>query len=89
MRVVKAFNIVGNAYWGTRSSRRALLITFICGNDPAAKSTVTELLQKLGWPVTDIGGIEGARLLEPLCILWVLYGMRTGAWNHAFKMLRK
>jgi predicted dinucleotide-binding enzyme len=61
---------------------------FICGNDDAAKKIVTEICMKFGWPVTDIGGIEGARLLEPLCILWVLYGIRTGGWNHALKMLR-
>jgi hypothetical protein len=24
-----------------------------------------------------------------MCILWVAYGMRSGGWNHAFKMLRK
>ena len=33
--------------------------------------------------------IEGARLLEPMCILWISYGMRTNTWNHAFKLLRK
>ena len=37
----------------------------------------------------DIGGIEGARVLEPLCILWVIYGMRTHTFDHAFKLLRK
>jgi predicted dinucleotide-binding enzyme len=62
---------------------------FICGNDPSAKETVTTLLATLGWPATDIGGIEGSRVLEPLCILWVGFGMVTGSWNHAFKMLRK
>ena len=25
----------------------------------------------------------GARLLEPLCILWVVCGARTGTWGHA------
>ena len=46
----------------------------------------------LGWraePPLDTGGIEGARLLEPMCILWVNYGVRTGNWaGHAFKLLR-
>ena len=52
--------------------------------------TITEVCNSFGWPeVIDLGGIEGARLLEPLCILWVLYGVKTGGWNHAFKMLRK
>ena len=32
---------------------------------------------------------EGARLLEPMCWLWVMVGARTGAWNHAFTLVRK
>jgi predicted dinucleotide-binding enzyme len=45
------------------------------GDDPAAEATVTELLNDFGWPsVIDTGGIEGARLLEPLTILWVVVG---------------
>jgi predicted dinucleotide-binding enzyme len=63
---------------------------FICGNDPDAKAVVTELCTELGWPGSiDVGGIEGSRLLEPMCILWVTYAMRSGGWNHAFKLLRE
>jgi len=36
-----------------------------------------------------VGGIEGARLLESMCILWTLYGVRTNTWKHAFKLLRR
>jgi hypothetical protein len=50
---------------------------------------VTEICKSFGWPAIDIGGIEGARLLEPLCILWVMYAIRTGSHDHAFKLLRK
>jgi 8-hydroxy-5-deazaflavin:NADPH oxidoreductase len=62
---------------------------FICGNDAAAKKTMTDLLTAFGWNTIDIGGIEGARLLEPLGILWVAYGLRTNSWDHTFKLLRK
>jgi len=88
-KVVKAFNIVGNASMVQPSFPGGPPDMFICGNDEGAKHTVTELLAALGWPSLDIGGIEGSRLLEPLCILWVVYGVRTGGWRHAFKMLRK
>lgn len=88
-KVVKAFNIVGSAHMVKPSFPGGPPDMFICGNDPGAKRSVTGLLEAFGWPVVDIGGIEGARLLEPLCILWVLYGVKTGAWNHAYKMLRK
>jgi 8-hydroxy-5-deazaflavin:NADPH oxidoreductase len=88
-RVVKAFNTVGHAHMVNPDFPGGPPDMFICGNDAEAKSTVTGLLSALGWPAIDIGGIEGARLLEPLCILWVLYGIRGGGWNHAFKLLKK
>ena len=88
-KVVKAFNIVGHAHMVHPNFPGGPPDMFICGNDAGAKKTVTEFLTAFGWPTTDIGGIEGARLLEPLCILWVIYGATTGSWNHAFKMLRK
>jgi len=62
---------------------------FIGGNDADAKATVTEILTQFKWNIVDLGGIEASRLLEPLCILWVVYGIRTGGWRHAFKMLKK
>jgi 8-hydroxy-5-deazaflavin:NADPH oxidoreductase len=40
-----------------------------------------------GKVLIDTGGIEGARLLEPLTILWVVVGLRRGAWDHAFKVV--
>ena len=64
---------------------------FICGNDEEAKRMVIEsILTPFGWEDTiDIGGIEGARLLEPLAMLWITHYFRTGNGNHAFKLLRK
>lgn len=88
-RVVKAFNIVGNPHMFRPDFPGGPPDMFICGNDESAKVVVTEILTAFGWPVTDIGGIEGARLLEPLCILWVTYGVRAGSFNHAFKVLRR
>lgn len=88
-RVVKAFNIVGNAHMFKPQFPSGPPDMFICGNDGDAKKAVTDLLTAFGWNTIDIGGIEGARLLEPICVLWVLYGLRTNTWNHAFKLLRK
>lgn len=87
--VVKAFNIVGNAHMVDPKFEGGPPDMFICGNDADAKKTVTGFLTAFDWETIDIGGIEGARLLEPMCILWVLYGIRGGSWNHAFKLLRK
>ena len=88
-RVVKAFNSVGNAHMVNPSFPGGPPDMFIAGNDADAKRAVTELLTAFGWSTIDVGGIEGARLLEPLCILWVGYGIATGTWDHAFKLLRK
>jgi hypothetical protein len=89
-RVVKAFNTIGNAHMVNPTFADGPPDMFICGNDAEAKWIVSELCTELGWPgAIDIGGIEGARLLEPLCILWVTYAMQSGGWNHAFKLLRE
>src|SRR5437762_1487428 len=54
-----------------------------------AKQTVTGILRDFGWPATDIGGIEGARYLEPLAMLWIVVGSRANHWAQAFKLLKK
>jgi hypothetical protein len=88
-KVVKAFNIVGHQHMIHPDFPAGPPDMFYCGNDAAAKRTVDRILIDFGWNTIDIGGIEGARLLEPMCILWVLYGARGGGWNHAFKLLKK
>ncbi|HSP64816.1 MAG TPA: hypothetical protein VLO10_01370, partial [Candidatus Deferrimicrobium sp.] len=62
---------------------------FLCGNDAAAKQTVSELLTECGWPPLDVGTIEAARMLEPLALLWVVYAIAHGSSDHAFKLLRR
>jgi predicted dinucleotide-binding enzyme len=87
--VVKAFNTVGYAHMFKPDFPGGPPDMFICGNDAGAKRTVTDILKDFGWPAIDIGGIEGSRLLETLCVLWVGYAMSSGSTNHAFKLLRK
>jgi 8-hydroxy-5-deazaflavin:NADPH oxidoreductase len=87
-RVVKAFNTVGNAQMINPRLGGGPPDMFLCGNDDDAKKIVSQICEHFGWGVIDIGGIEGARLLEPMCLVWVLYGARSGTWNHAFKLLR-
>ncbi len=62
---------------------------FICGNDANAKRQVVEILHLFGWDVEDMGSIEAARAIEPLCMLWCIPGLRENRWFHAFKLLRK
>lgn len=88
-KVVKAFNTVGNTHMVNPQFPGGPPDLFLCGNDESAKRTVSQLCQSLGWPTIDIGGIEGARLLEPLAMLWITCYFRTNSANHAFKLLRK
>ena len=87
-KVVKAFNSVGHAHMVEPKFTGGPPDMFICGEDASAKQVAAGFCKNFGWGVVDVGGIEGARLLEPLCILWVEYGLRSKSWNHAFKLLR-
>ena len=60
---------------------------FICGNDEAAKKTVSGILDQFGWETADMGKAEAARAIEPLCILWCIPGFLRNDWVHAFKLL--
>jgi len=60
---------------------------FICGNDPAAKKTVSGILDQFGWETADMGAVEAARAIEPLCMLWCIPGFLRQDWVHAFKLL--
>lgn len=88
-RVVKCFNTVGAPHMFKPDFEGGPPDMFICGNDEGAKKKVSELLHEFGWNTVDIGGIDGSRHLEPMCMVWVLSAMKAGAWNQAFKLLRK
>ena len=88
--VVKAFNIVGNSLMFRPSAPHGPPDMYICGNDAGAKKQVEKLLHDFGWPsILDIGGIEGSRELESLCILWVKSAAGLGNFHVAFRLLGK
>ena len=85
-----AFNVVGTPHYVHPEFPNGPPTMFICGNDDGAKKDVIDnILIKFGWETIDIGGIEAARLLEPLALLWITHYFRTGTGDHAFKLLRK
>lgn len=61
---------------------------FICGNNADAKNGVIEILERFGWEIEDMGLVEAARAIEPLCILWCIPGFLHNQWMHAFKLLK-
>jgi predicted dinucleotide-binding enzyme len=88
VRFVKAFNSVGASLMVDPQLPGGPPTMFICGNDPAAKDAVAGILDEFGWEAEDLGGVEAARAIEPLCILWCIPGFLRGTWEHAFKLLR-
>jgi predicted dinucleotide-binding enzyme len=86
-RFVKAFNSVGNLRMVNPQFKGGKPTMFICGNDEAAKRTVRGILDQFGWETADMGKVEAARAIEPLCMLWLIPGFLRNEWSHAFKLL--
>jgi 8-hydroxy-5-deazaflavin:NADPH oxidoreductase len=87
---VKAFNSIGSALMVNPEFGDDTKPTmFICGNNDDAKKKVHEILEKFGFEVEDMGKVESARAIEPLCILWCIPGFLRNQWSHAFKLLKK
>ena len=87
-KVVKAFNTLGannltNLQFGSENAS-----TFICGDDPEAKSKVAQLAQEVGFDAVDCGPLANAVLLESLTKLWVQISRSYGR-EIAFKLLRR
>ena len=86
---VKALNSIGSTGMINPDFGGAKPTMFICGNDENAKKKTSEILEKFGFEVVDMGKAESARAIEPLCILWCIPGFIRNEWTHAFKLLRK
>jgi predicted dinucleotide-binding enzyme len=86
---VKVFNSVGARQMINPSFAGGKPTMFICGNDAAAKKAVERVLDQFGWETEDMGAVEAARAIEPLCMLWCIPGVARNDWSpHAFKLLK-
>lgn len=88
VRFVKAFNSVGSSRMVNPKFSAGKPTMFICGDDEAAKKTVSNILDQFGWETADMGKAIAARAIEPLCMLWCIPGFLRNEWTHAFKLLR-
>jgi predicted dinucleotide-binding enzyme len=88
-RFVKAFSCVGNAQMVDPDFGGVKPTMFICGDDASAKAEVEKVLRAFGWEWEDMGGVEAARAIEPLCMLWCIPGLLRNQWSHAFRLLKK
>jgi predicted dinucleotide-binding enzyme len=87
-RFVKAFNSVGSGFMVRPRFAAGKPAMFICGDDAAAKGTVTQLLTELGWQAEDVGPAALGHAVEALCQLWCAPGFLRNDWAHAFAMFR-
>ncbi len=67
---VKAFSCVGSGFMVNPQFPGGPPTMFICGNNAQAKEVVKGILSQFGWETEDMGVVESARGIEPLCILW-------------------
>ena len=63
---VKAFSMIGGPHM-VNPEFSATPTMFICGNDPAAKKSVSGILTQFGFEPEDMGAATAARAIEPLC----------------------
>jgi predicted dinucleotide-binding enzyme len=92
-RFVKAFSCVGSALmvdprFREPDGRVVKPTMFVCGNDASAKAEVEKVLARFGWEWEDMGGVEAARAIEPLAVLWCVPGFQKNEWSHAFRWLK-
>jgi predicted dinucleotide-binding enzyme len=87
-RFVKAFSSVSSARMVNPRFEGGKPSMFICGNDDDAKQVVTGILEQFGWETEDMGAVEAARAIEPLCMLYCILGFNRDQWTHAFKLLK-
>ncbi len=85
---VKAFNSVGAHLMVNPSYPAGKPSMFICGNNDSAKKETNEILDLFGWETVDMGKVESARAIEPLCMLWCIPGFINNQWSHSFKLLK-
>ena len=86
---VKAFNSVGASRMVNPEFKAGRPTMFICGNEDGAKAITTQILEQFGWETADMGKVEAARAIEPLCMLWCTLGFTKNEWTHAFKLLHQ
>jgi 8-hydroxy-5-deazaflavin:NADPH oxidoreductase len=77
-KVVKAFNtIFASLFDGSVASTKNIPV-FLAGNDAAAVDAVAELVAKAGFSSEKTGGLDAAKLLEPLGMLNIRLGYGLG-----------
>lgn len=88
-RVVKTLNTLTASLMVHPETLGSSSTVFVSGDDPSAKTAVTELLRAFGHDdVLDLGGIETARGAEMLLPLWLRLMQALGTAEFNVKVVR-
>lgn len=77
-RVVKAFNTIFAQLLAPESRARKSLQVFVAGDDAAAKATVSELAQSIGFEAVESGPLSNSRFIEPIGEMNIHFGYFLG-----------
>lgn len=88
-RVVKAFNCVGFEVMLDPAFPSGRAVMPIAGDDPSARAIVAALGAAAGFDVIDLGGLEGAPLIEGFARLWIRMMMSGSGRDFAFGLLKR
>ena len=90
LRVVKSLHtMTAHLMTGPKALAGGDFSTFVCGDDPAAKELVTDVLTQLGHrDVIDLGDLAGARGTEATMLIWLRLYQVLGTADFTFKVVR-
>ncbi|HEY9010324.1 MAG TPA: NAD(P)-binding domain-containing protein [Devosia sp.] len=77
-KVVKAFNTIFASLFDQPVTETEKVPVFVAGNDETAVEKVADLAHKAGFAVEKVGGLDGARLVEPVGMLNIRLGYGLG-----------
>lgn len=85
--VVKAFNTAFASRQADPNVAGVPVDGFVAGDDDAAKRTVLELVESIGFRPVDAGSLAVARTLEGMAWLNINRNMQGGTWQDAWVIL--
>ena len=90
-RVVRAFNTVpAEVMVNPRFKGGARASTFVCADDPLARTTVCKLARDIGFDAVDAGPLKSACTIDRLLGVWRTLAFDSGLGrNLAFQLLRR
>ena len=86
-RVVKAFNTVFASRQANPQIGGIAPDGFVAGDDAAAKKTVLEVVESLGFRPVDAGSLASARTLEGMAWLNIQRNLAGGTWQDAWVLV--